>query len=238
MPFVPTLKKKPLPTIHNSFLPKLGDQGADNQFYIDSFIIESKNDFSEFMSVEEPSEQMNLKDVIKKLYEALFDKMALSNRSKRPVLQTNYASNNENGKVNIDKPQQQQARRGSRNKNNSVIYTNKKCLLEESTLNSDAGKQNESKLNIMNNFDSSTKIDLSLDREIFDVEKLRQTPKLIALQKRSRTNSQSIKDQIHSILDMYTEANLYRSAKQGSFTETGFELSNSVTETLNNIETI
>ena len=191
-----------------------------NTVLIKSFVIEADkaNELNENVTSNDLSvyENLSLKEIVKKLYDTLFERMKQVNKPKRKAangaLDGNPSTNN-NRSQSIDytnqsnrsdslpavKSKGKKIRRSIKEETNQVI--------EEPRLSqADLIKSSM-------NFSSSSKIELSLDKEIFELEQMRQTPKLLALQKPSskKRSNKSMKESIHGLLDMY-EAELLMGA--------------------------
>lgn len=125
---------------------------------------------------EDLDENIDLKDLIQKLYETIYLKMSESyNKSKQSQIIQN---NNENEKVV----------KNSKNKTRSVsVVKENKHLVHKTTPVQHSKIEEEVKVN-------------KIDTNIFNLDSMRQTPKLIAL---LPVYKQSTKEAVHSMLDMY-----------------------------------
>lgn len=170
---------------------------------------ESKKDLTESSNFERktpesyPEDNLSIKEVVKKLYDMLYDRMLQANRPKRNLMVENKAavnvvekpSNEKNHRKNSKKKTEkhQKEPEPSFTFDPNVAQVNADNNKEEEEI---AKKENK-KIN-----DYENKMELSLDKEIFDLEKLRRTPKLIAMQKK-RSRNLSVKDSLHGLLNFY-----------------------------------
>jgi hypothetical protein len=158
-------------------------------------------------TADEADETTSLKDIVKKLYDNLYDRMLEVSRARRAALMPPKKPDNaeaavaatDNKKTSLKDAKKQNSR--------------KKLVLNESNLaqvNEDKNADDDSQQQQTKSmYPATTKIELSLDKEIFDMDKMRMTPKLLAMQRRqNRKNShqqptKSVKEAIHGILNLY-----------------------------------
>ena len=134
----------------------------------------------------EIDERTDLKELIQKLYEKIFSKMSESFKLQRQSSFSNEKQNQENEKLLL---------KSSKSKLRSGSIVNKQ----------NDGKQNVQSLQSMQHKEMSNEepkpiIPYRVGTNIFNLESMRQTPKLIALTPVSR---QSVKDALHKMLNLY-----------------------------------
>jgi hypothetical protein len=154
---------------------------------------------------------MSLKEIVKTLYDSLYDRMLQVSKARRVVIK----------KPDAEAPVSRSANAGSAKTELKKQNSRKKLVQNEPNLSQVIeGKVNDDE-NAKNPYSSTSKIELSLDKEIFELEKMRQTPKLIAIQKRHYAhhgvNNQplkSMKESIHGLFNLYDADGAMRASRK------------------------
>lgn len=144
-------------------------------------------------NLEDLDESLSLKEVVQKLYELIYNKMWLS-YNPNPAANTNRAET----PIQVDLETTKAGKHGKMNKQRAMSFAGQKPNVREEAKTSQVN-------NLNSNASLNEKANPNIDMNIFDLESMRQTPKLMALQP-SRKFSRTAKDAVHSMFNMYDTA--------------------------------
>jgi hypothetical protein len=222
MPLVPILKK-PSPKTNSS-----GDLKSlrPSSNLVKSFVLDEKqeatvqqNDAVKIIADDTSAEEnMSLKEIVKTLYDSLYDRMLQVSKTKRVVIKKSETVEPVSANRARSVKSGGSAKSDLKKQNSRKKLVSNEPILSQVTEGKVTDEEEYAKKVLA--YSSTSKIELSLDKEIFELEKMRQTPKLIAMQKRHNRmlgNVQppkSMKESIHGLLSLYDTEGAVRATRK------------------------